>query len=172
MSFDFENKACVLSAAESAQKIKRMAYEIAEKNHQATTIILVGIKNRGLLLASLLANQLQQITSIKIIVTHITINKKEPFNPTIEQGFDLAAFANEPIIVVDDVGNTGKTLLYAMKPFLGISFNSIQLAVLVDRMHKTFPIRPDFVGLSLATTLQEHIVVVFERNGDVLAFLN
>ncbi len=68
-------------------------------------------------------------------------------------------FTNKVIIVVDDVSNSGKTLLYALKPFLDFSPKKIQTLVLVERSHTSFPVRPDYVGLSIATTLQEHIYV-------------
>ncbi len=71
------------------------------------------------------------------------------------------------IIVVDDVSNSGKTLLYALKPFINSHPKKIQILVLVERTHTSFPVRPDYVGLSIATTIQEHIFV--EVNGEEVA---
>jgi len=68
--------------------------------------------------------------------------------------------------VIDDVAMSGKTLLYAMQPFLAFYPKKIQTLVLVERSHKAFPVKPDYVGLSIATTLQEHIYV--ETEGEVI----
>jgi pyrimidine operon attenuation protein/uracil phosphoribosyltransferase len=70
------------------------------------------------------------------------------------------------IIVVDDVANSGKTMLYALQPFLRNQPKKIQTLALVDRTHKTFPVHTDYVGFALATTLQEHIFV--EVSGEIV----
>jgi pyrimidine operon attenuation protein/uracil phosphoribosyltransferase len=67
------------------------------------------------------------------------------------------------VVLVDDVLNTGRTLIYAMVPFLAAKVKSIQVAVLVDRNHHSFPVNADYKGISLQTTLQEHVTVVMEK---------
>jgi pyrimidine operon attenuation protein/uracil phosphoribosyltransferase len=84
------------------------------------------------------------------------LDKKEPKEVTVSRAMD---FTGKVIIVVDDVANSGRTLLYAMKPFLDFLPKKIQALVLVARSHNSFPVHPDYVGLSIATTLQEHIYV-------------
>ena len=66
---------------------------------------------------------------------------------------------NKNIILVDDVLNTGKTLVYAMKPFLDLEVQKMEIAVLVNRSHGLFPLRPDYTGFELSTTFNEHIRV-------------
>jgi pyrimidine operon attenuation protein/uracil phosphoribosyltransferase len=79
---------------------------------------------------------------------------------------------NKTILLVDDVANTGKTMYYALKPIMEFSPKKVQIAVLVDRQHKLFPVSSDFVGLSLSTTMQEHISVVFDKvNGESAVYL-
>ena len=87
---------------------------------------------------------------------HICSNKNEPTNVSLSKTFD---FNGKIIVVIDDVSNSGKTLLYALKPFIVSHPKKIQTLVLVERTHTSFPVRPDYVGLSIATTLQEHIFV-------------
>jgi pyrimidine operon attenuation protein/uracil phosphoribosyltransferase len=88
----------------------------------------------------------------------INIDKKNPLQSAIEIKIDTD-LKNKTIILVDDVANSGKTIFYALKPLMDLSLNKIQLAVLVDRQHKSFPITADYVGLSISTTLQNMIYV-------------
>jgi pyrimidine operon attenuation protein/uracil phosphoribosyltransferase len=71
---------------------------------------------------------------------------------------------NAVVVLVDDVQNSGRTMMYAIKYFLQFEVQSIQTCVLVDRGHNRFPVHSDFVGLSLSTTLQEHVSVEFTEN--------
>jgi pyrimidine operon attenuation protein/uracil phosphoribosyltransferase len=86
----------------------------------------------------------------------IELDKKQPGQVKLSENMD---FNDKVIVVIDDVSNSGKTLLYAMKPFLEFQPKKIQALVLVARSHNSFPVYPDYVGLSIATTLQEHIYV-------------
>jgi pyrimidine operon attenuation protein/uracil phosphoribosyltransferase len=73
--------------------------------------------------------------------------------------------------LIDDVANSGKTLSFALKPFLEYQPKKIQTLVLVERSHKAFPVQPDYVGLSVATTIQEHIYVEVEGETVMGAYL-
>ncbi|MEO9209760.1 MAG: phosphoribosyltransferase family protein [Ginsengibacter sp.] len=146
----------ILSKEVAYKKIERMAYEIVERNMEEDTIILAGIKNSGLIIASILYKFLKKIFKGEIIIVTISIDKKEPKSIALTP---LINFDNEVIILIDDVSNSGKTLLYAMKPFLEFYPKKIQTLVLVERSYKEFPISPDYVGLSVATALSERIVV-------------
>ena len=84
-------------------------------------------------------------------------------------GFKLNAkknseYKNKPIVLVDDVLNSGTTLMYGVKFFLEVPLKRFKTAVLVNRNHKKYPVKADFKGLSLSTSLQEHIHVVFDEN--------
>lgn len=151
----------ILDAATANRKMQRMAYEIVENNLDEPTIILAGIRESGSVIARNIQQLLQQISSIKTELITITLDKKQPDEVVITPETD---FNNKVVLIVDDVANSGKTLLYAMKPLLAFYPRKIQTLALVERTHKAFPIHTDYVGLSLATTLQEHIFV--ETEGD------
>ncbi|MFZ1635510.1 MAG: phosphoribosyltransferase family protein, partial [Chitinophagales bacterium] len=152
----------IVSAEKVYQKIKRIAFEIAEDNYDETEIVLAGIckATEGYVFAELLYQELKKITSAHILLTHIELDKKDPGNSMVELNLTEEEIDNKTIILVDDVANTGRTILYAMKPLLSYSPKKIRNAVLVERKHKLFPISPDYVGLSLSTTMHEHIKVV------------
>src|SRR5215204_2574678 len=151
----------ILSKEVAEKKLRRMAYEILENNIDETEIILAGIRESGSVGARVIQKMFGEICSIKTELITITLDKKRPTDVSLSKTFD---FNNKVIIVIDDVSNSGKTLLYALKPFIVSHPKKIQTLVLVERTHTSFPVRPDYVGLSIATTLQEHIFV--EVNGE------
>lgn len=151
-----QTKNCILSKQVIAQKMKRMALEIAEQNADEKELMIAAINGNGEIVAKNLAAELMKIHSFKIQLTTIQLNKKEPLQVLVKDAID---FNNKSIIIVDDVANTGRIMLYALKPFLNFYPKKIQTLVLVERSHKLFPIQNDYTGLSIATTLQEHIAV-------------
>ncbi len=156
-------KTQVLDNAQISKIIKRMAYQIYEQNFNEKEIILVGIISQGYELAKLIHAELASICSIKISLLSISFNKILPNeNETIILPKPLK-YTNKTVIIIDDVLNTGKTLMYASLPFLHGQVSKLQVAVLVDRNHKKFPVAANFIGISLSTTLQEHISVVMEK---------
>ncbi|MFN7013749.1 MAG: phosphoribosyltransferase family protein [Bacteroidia bacterium] len=164
-------KVVILNAHQIEQKIKRIAYQIYENNVNERELILAGIAPNGSLFAEKLATLLKQISPIRITVANIKLNKKNPLENNIEVSIHPDAWINKSIIIVDDVLNSGKTLIYAVHHFLNNPLKNIQTAVLVDRSHKQFPVYANYVGLSLATTLQEHVEVVFNGDGNDVAYL-
>lgn len=171
METSSESSILVLGPEACKLKIKRIAYQIWEHNPHSERILLAGIKNRGLELALQIAKELRNISDLEVETTFIRMNKENPVHDEITIGVNPADYTNIPIVVVDDVANSGKTLLYALKPFMDLVFDSLQIAVLVDRKHKAYPVSPDFVGLSLATTLHSHITVNFD-NDEVRVYLD
>ncbi|MEO6637217.1 MAG: phosphoribosyltransferase family protein [Ginsengibacter sp.] len=151
----------ILSAESSARKMQRMAYEIAEHNIGEKQVILAGIKESGLIIAYRVKAFLQNIFNGEIMVIEISIDKKNPKTISIPAEID---FNNKVIIVTDDVSNSGRTLLYAVRPFLNFYPRKIQTLVLVARSHKQFPVSPDYVGLSVSTGLDEKIIVETEKD--------
>jgi len=145
-----------------------MAYEIVENNMDEKEIILAGISDSGSVVARAIQEKLAEISSIKTELLSITMDKKQPVEVVLSKSID---FNNKVIIVIDDVANSGKTLLYALKPFLEFHPKKIQTLVLVERSHKTFPVHPDYVGLSVSTTLQEHICVEVDGKEVMGAYL-
>ncbi len=154
------NNHFILSKEIAHRKIQRMAYEIVERNINEKQIVLVGIKESGLIIANILHVFLKEIFKGEIIVIEISLDKKDPKNISLSGEID---FDNKIIIIADDVANTGKTLLYALKPFLNFYPKKIQTLVLVERSHKEFPVSADYVGLSISTALSEKIIVETEE---------
>lgn len=163
MPTDIVSGTNILTMEVVARKLRRMAFQIAENNQDEQTLVVAGITGNGVVLAKNLVAILQHIIPVPIQMVTIQLNKKEPLEVTVNPALD---WNNQNIIVVDDVANTGKTLLYALKPFLAFQPKKIQTLVLVERSHKLFSIQPDYVGLSVTTTLQEHISVTAE--GDTI----
>lgn len=147
----------ILDKQASARKLHRMALELAEQlNGDLTPVLILGIRNSGTVIAEQIASFLRQYITNDIQTASLTLDKSEPREVEISTSVDLNGFH---IVIADDVTNSGKTLLYALKPLLQFHPQTIQTLVLVERMHKLFPVKPDFVGLSVATTIQNHIQV-------------
>lgn len=154
-----QTKNCILNKQAIAQKMKRMALEVAEQNLDEKELIIAGINGNGEIVAKILTEELNKIHSFQTQTITIHINKKEPQQVSIKEPIN---FDNKSIIIVDDVANTGRIIMYALKPFLNFHPKKIQTLVLVERSHKLFPIQNDYTGLSVATTLLEHISVETE----------
>jgi len=163
-----KSKKYIISKEGTEKKLRRMAYEIVENNMDEKEIILAGISDSGSVVARAIQEKLAEISSIKTELLSITMDKKQPVEVVLSKSID---FNNKVIIVIDDVANSGKTLLYALKPFLEFHPKKIQTLVLVERSHKTFPVHPDYVGLSISTTLQEHICVEVDGKEVMGAYL-
>lgn len=157
------NKIAILTAAQIEQKLRRMAFEIWEKNNDEKEIFIIGIEDVGAAVASKIAQVLKEISSLKVNLSSIRINKKSPLHDSIE--LEKMALNKKNVVLIDDVANSGKTLLYALKPLMEFEPAKIQVAVLVDRKHKNFPVTPDIIGHSVSTTIQENIIVSY-KNGE------
>ena len=164
----------ILTDRQIRQKIRRIAIEILERNYGEPEIILAGLNNNGLGFAQLLLAELLPIASqdVEITLTRIDLNPANPveYEPYIEMPAE--ALRNKNIILVDDVANTGRTIFYAVQPLLKVVPKRVEVAVLVDRQHKSFPIKADYVGLSLATTLLENIEVKIRDTEEMSVHLN
>jgi pyrimidine operon attenuation protein / uracil phosphoribosyltransferase len=158
----------ILNQSVAEKKLRRMALEIAEKNADEKQIILVGIKDNGAVIAESVQQHLAEICSIKTDMLTLSLNKQQPGEITLSKRMD---FNDKVIIVIDDVADSGKTLLYALKPFLDYHPKKIQTLVLIERSHNSFPVHPDYIGLTVATTLQEHIFVEVSEGKVLGAYL-
>ena len=150
----------ILSPEVAAKKLKRMAFEILENNFGETSFILAGIRESGTVIAETIQRLLTEIAGLQTELITVSLDKKNPTTVEISRPLD---FKNKVVILIDDVSNSGKTLMYAIRPFLDTSPKKIQTLVLVERSHNAFPVKPDYVGLSVATTIQEHIYVEVEK---------
>lgn len=162
----------ILNQHQIHQKIKRLAIEMLEENYEENEIFLLGINNRGYNLAQMLREELKHITKIPILLHRLRLNPAQPLGAPIELEMPVEGLEGKTVIIVDDVANTGRTIFYAFKPLLEILPKKVQVAVLVDRKHKAFPIQVDYVGLSLATTLKENIDVKILEKEELAVFLN
>lgn len=166
-----KNKILILNNTQIYQKINRISYQIYEDNHNEKEIVIVGIANKGYLFAEKIATQLKKISKIKITLAKLTINKDEPLLETGELDIPVSNLDGKVVILIDDVLNSGKALIYGVKYLLDFPIKKMSTAVLVDRNHKKYPIGTHYVGLSLSTTLQNHISLEFKDN-EVAAYLS
>lgn len=169
MKTELETKNCILNAEAIKRRLRRMAFEVAESNTGETSMVIAGITGNGVVVARNLVEELKKVMDVTIEFATIHLNKRQPIEVSIEGVDD---FNDKIVIVVDDVANSGRTLLYALKPFLNFTPRKIEALVLVERSHKKFPVFSDFVGLSLSTTVQDHITVETEGNTITGAWLH
>jgi len=169
MPADIGLKNSILSADAAQRRIRRMAFQIAEQNTGEQELLVLGVEGNGSILALQIAEELRTIGLRGVQTGIITLNKRSPQDARIEGSF---AIDDRVVLVVDDVSNTGRTLLYALQPLLSFLPRKIQTLVLVERAHKLFAVQPDFVGLTVSTTLQEHITVETDGGRITGAFLH
>lgn len=155
----------ILNHLEIDHKIKRIAFQIYETFVEEDEVILAGIASNGYVFAEKISQVLKEISDLKIILCEVKIDKLNPFNE-IATSIPKESYLNKSIVLVDDVLNSGTTLIYGVKHFLEMPVKKIKTAVLVDRNHKKFPVKADFKGISLSTSSKEHVHVVFEGNGN------
>jgi pyrimidine operon attenuation protein/uracil phosphoribosyltransferase len=159
------SKTIILTQDDITNKIRRIAYQIYEVNINEKEVIIAGIENKGFVLAKKIAAVLITISNIKIKLCSVKINKKVPLNAIITS-LDSSEYSKKSVILVDDVLNSGTTLMYAVRHFLDVPLKLFKTAVLVDRNHKKYPVKVDFKGISLSTSLQDTVKVVFSNEGD------
>lgn len=155
----------ILNHQEIDYKIKRIAYQIYETFIDEKEIVIAGIHGNGLTFAQKLSTVLESISPIKVILCEVIIDKKNP-NTTITTSISQSQYAEKGLILVDDVLNSGTTLIYGVRHFLDVPLKKFKTAVLVDRNHKKYPVKADFKGISLSTSILEHVQVVFEENNN------
>jgi pyrimidine operon attenuation protein/uracil phosphoribosyltransferase len=141
-----------------------MALEIIERTNG--NLVLAGIESNGIQLAGIIGKHLQAITGTPFLVYRVRINKPNPLQSKLETDLPAELLTGATLILVDDVQNSGRTMIYSIRHFLQFPLESVQTCVLVDRKHNNFPVRADYVGLSLSTTLQDHVLV--EVNGEAI----
>ena len=152
-------KHIILNHNEINHKIKRIAYQIYESNVNETEVILAGIDSNGFILAKKLKSNLDKISDLNSVLCKVVIDKKNPLSP-ISTSLSASNYTNKSIVLIDDVLNSGSTLVYGVKHFLDVPLKQFKTAVLVNRNHKKFPVKADFKGISLSTSLNEHVEVI------------
>ncbi|WP_025741486.1 phosphoribosyltransferase family protein [Aquimarina pacifica] len=154
------NNNIILTHEQIQHKIKRIAYQIYETNVNEKEIIIAGIAKNGFTFAQRLKNILEDISDIKITLCEVTMDKKSPQN-TVSTSIAPSEYENKPLVLADDVLNSGTALIYGVKHFLDVPLTRFKTAVLVNRNHKKYPIKADFKGISLSTSLHEHVFIEF-----------
>ncbi|MEO5571544.1 MAG: phosphoribosyltransferase family protein [Bacteroidia bacterium] len=155
------DKTLLLNKKQIEQRVNRIAYQIYEDNFEEKEIFIVGILKSGFTLAERIEAALNKICDIKTHLVQLKIDKRNHISVGIEISIDSSKMKGKVVILVDDVLNSGKTLIYGLRKLLNEDLKKIRTALLVDRDHKRYPIMADFVGITLSTTLQEHISVEF-----------
>ncbi|MDA9640123.1 phosphoribosyltransferase family protein, partial [Flavobacteriaceae bacterium] len=149
-------------------KIRRIAFQIYECNIDEQEVVIAGIYSNGYLFAQKIKSVLLKISNINPLLCKVEINKNKPTNP-ITTSISPNDYQGKSLVLVDDVLNSGTTLIYGIKHFLDVPLKQFKTAVLVNRNHKKYPVKADFKGISLSTSLNEHVNVIFnEKNSKVV----
>ncbi len=156
----------ILTHQEIQHKIKRIAYQIYEANVEETEIVIAGIEGGGLHFAKKIQDVLLKITGANIILCKVLMDKNDPLLNGVKTSIPESEYANKSVVLVDDVLNSGTTLIYGVHHFLRVPLKQLKTAVLVNRNHKKYPVKADYKGISLSTSLQEHIKVEFKANNN------
>ena len=163
-------KTLILSHEEIVQKITRMAWQIWENNTGSRPLILIGVENKGSIVADLLHAELSEISDLQVSIGSVAVDKEDPTLDNIRLSCEQV-IADANVVLVDDVLNSGKTLMYSTLPILAQNPHALHTAILANRDHTRFPVKADFVGISLATTLQEHIHFIRDDSGKMEVYL-
>lgn len=158
----------ILTHDQIQHTVKRIAYQIYEANVDEKEIIVAGIEGGGLNLAKKIASVLRRITDAQIVLCSLRMDKKNPLTSGVSTSIAEEAYTNKSIVLVDDVLNSGTTLIYGVHHFLKTPIKQLKTAVLVNRNHKKYPIKADYKGISLSTSLHEHIRVEFESKNNAV----
>ncbi|HAT75272.1 MAG TPA: phosphoribosyltransferase [Flavobacterium sp.] len=165
------SKNIILTNQEIEHTIKRIAYQIYETFIDEEEIVIAGIASNGFIFAKKIADSLNTISTLKVSLCEVEINKHQP-ESVVKTSLPKEQYANKGLVLVDDVLNSGTTLIYAVRHFLNVPLKKFKTAVLVDRNHKKYPVKADFKGISLSTSSLDNVEVVFDENGGSHAFLS
>ena len=159
----------ILTEQQINQKIRRIAFQILENNIQEEKIYIAGIAENGYIFAKKLKNELDEISQKEITLCEVNIDKENPLG-NVASSVNIKDLADQSVVLVDDVLNSGKTLIYTIRHFLQVPLKKFKTAVLVNRNHKNFPVKSDFKGISLSTSLEEHIEVSFKNKVEAILY--
>lgn len=161
----------ILTPVQIGQKIRRMAFEVYERNFEEKSIVIAGIVGEGYEFAKRLSSDIQLISPLSVHLIELRFDIHAPTQSYIDYGGDNIELDNQVIVITDVVLNTGRTMTFSLQPFLKVAVKKLQVAVVVDRSHRRFPVSADYVGYSLSTTFSEHVEVILSRKEDEGAYL-
>ncbi len=156
----------ILSKQDIEKKINRLAFQLLENCFEEQSLFLGGIVGNGIVIANHIAKIIQSNSKVNVIVFEIKINKSEPWAEKTVLTANKEDLKNGYIVLIDDVLNSGKTMQYALMEILQFPTKAIKTLTLVDRTHRRFPIKADFVGLSLSTTLKNRVEVILSEKDE------
>ncbi|WP_066757534.1 phosphoribosyltransferase family protein [Crocinitomix algicola] len=159
------NKSIVLNQRQIHQKIERIAYQIQENTFEEATVFVGGISGNGFLLAERIVQKLIEISvNQDIRLFEITVKKDDPLDEKIKLSIDDNDLSNSTVILIDDVINSGRTMIHAVRRILENKISVLKVATLVNRTHRRYPVQADFVGMNISTTIANKIVVELGSN--------
>lgn len=156
----------VLNALQINRKIERIAHQVIEHNYNESSVVLIGIGDQGFALAERIKKQVDANAAIETELLQLRMDKKNPIAGSYNLSDNAGILDGKSVLLIDDVLNSGRTLIYAARKVLDHAVKKLTTIVLVDRRHRKFPIKADFVGLTLSTTMQEHITVELEPGSE------
>jgi pyrimidine operon attenuation protein / uracil phosphoribosyltransferase len=165
------DKNIILSNQQIEHTIKRIAYQIYETFVDEEEVVIAGIATNGFVFAKKIAESLNAISTLKVSLCEVYVNKQNP-ELAVTTTLTKEEYSNKGLVLVDDVLNSGTTLIYAVRHFLDAPLKKFKTAVLVNRNHKKYPVKADFKGISLSTSSLEHVRVIFDEDGDSYAYLS
>lgn len=158
----------ILTHQQIQHKIRRIAYQIYEANVEEKKLIIAGIDGGGLQFAKKIQAVLKKIMQAEVVLCKVMMNKKDPLESGVTTSLPVEEYENSSVVLVDDVLNSGTTLIYGVHHFLRTPLKQLKTAVLVNRNHKKYPVKADYKGISLSTSLHEHIHVEFKAKSDTV----
>lgn len=152
-----EGERQILTHKQILQKLKRMAFEVYENNFREDEIVLAGIASKGTVVARMLGKELSNVSPLKLHYIEVSLDKEQPTQSRVKLSGDLKQLEDKPILLIDDVLNTGRTLAYSLHAFLEVRIKKLETLVIVNRGHHSFPISADYKGYELSTTISQHV---------------
>ncbi|QCX00575.1 phosphoribosyltransferase [Aggregatimonas sangjinii] len=158
----------ILSHQQIQHTIRRIAYQIYEANVDEKEIVIAGIEGGGLNFAKKIQLVLRKITQADILLCKVTMDKSDPLASGVTTSIGTEQYQDKSVVLVDDVLNSGTTLIYGVHHFLKTPLKQLKTAVLVNRNHKKYPVKADYKGISLSTSLKTHVQVAFAPKNDMV----
>lgn len=171
MASEKAERTLILNNLQIQQKVNRIAYQVYEDHYDEKKLIIAGIAQQGYEFAKMISKKLQEISPLELSLVELKIDKRNPVDSNISLNFSEKELKGKCILLVDDVLNSGRTMVYGAKYFLEWPIKKLSIAVLVNRSHKRFPVFANYEGLSLATTLKEHVEAVLDGKSKNAVYL-
>lgn len=166
------NPIIILNHNDIVIRIERLACQIVEQNLDADHIHIIGVEDRGLLLAEMIHKHIPSFGDVNTSLSSVVVNKGNAIEGNVEFQLELNQFANKTVVIIDDVLNSGSVMSAIFGKLISVNPTKVQIAVLANRNHRSYPIHADIVGIDMATTLQEHIHFQINENGEMQVLLD